>query len=134
MKITRLETFLVAPRWLMLRIETRWRFLVVPRADLFKIREAQIESATTRSGPGRKPLPDDKAKSDGLRLDLVLEGDDAKGWEVSGWGASLSAYLDHWPNDLPVVVGGTGSVGTRAASEPTTSAAGDPDPSQGPGT
>jgi hypothetical protein len=119
---------------LLLRVETRWRFLVVPRADLAEVRNARIASATTRSTRGRKPLPDDKATRDELGLEIVLAGDDAKGWKASGWGASLSAYLDRWPADLREVRGGPGSAGTSAASAPTASSAQDPAPSQDPGT
>jgi hypothetical protein len=34
---------------------------------------------------------------------------------VSGWGVSLGAYLDRWPEQLAPVAGGPGSVGQAPA-------------------
>ena len=103
------------------RVELRWKLLVVPRVDLLRIREAYIESAKTKTGPGRRPLADEDAKTDALKLNVEIEGD-----EVRGWGASLSKYADRWPDDLPIVVGGPGSIGADAPLEASPPSAGDP--------
>jgi hypothetical protein len=97
---------------LMVRFPTSWRFLVVPREDLLDIRTAFLSTSATRTGPGRRPLDDLRAKSDAVALDVDLEGDRA-----TGWGASLDAYVDFWPEDLWVVRGGPGSVGAGRAPD-----------------
>lgn len=74
-------------------------------------------SAKTRQGPGRPPLRDEEARSDGLTLTVELDGD-----EATGWGTSLGNYLERWPDDIWVVDGGPGSTGDSA----TAVSAGDP--------
>ena len=89
---------------LMMRLERSWRFLVIPREVLSEIRKSFVEAE--REGPGRPPVADAAAKTDVLTLKLELrEG------EVRGWGVSLAAYLDQWPEQLSPVVGGPGSLG-----------------------
>jgi hypothetical protein len=61
-----------------------------------------------RGGAGRKALTHDKAKSDGLRLDIVVKNNDAKGWN-----ADLGKYLDRWPDQLAPVEKGPGTVGSE---------------------
>jgi hypothetical protein len=95
---------------LMMRLEHTWRFLVIPREALSEIRKAFVDAE--RQGPGRPPVADADAKTDALTLKIELRAD-----EVSGWGASLTAYLDQWPEQLAPVVGGPGSVG-QAPAEP----------------
>jgi hypothetical protein len=114
---------------LVVRVEPRWRLLVVPRVDLLRIREAYVENARTRTGPGRRPLADEHAKTDALRLNIEIDGD-----EVTGWDSSLSKYADRWPDDLPIVLGGPGSVGASAAPDANPPSSGDPDPSLDPET
>ena len=87
------------------RIEEGWRFLIVPRAELLKIRAAYVEAASKREGAGRRPLADDGAKTDALGLEVVLNE-----VEATGWGAPLTAYLDRWPDALAPVSGGPGTV------------------------
>ncbi len=89
---------------LMMRLGRGWRFLVIPREALSEIRNAFVDAE--REGPGRPPIGDASAKTDGLALVVDLRND-----EVSGWGASLGAYLDRWPEQLALVTGGPGSVG-----------------------
>ncbi|HEU4537034.1 MAG TPA: hypothetical protein VFS00_23090 [Polyangiaceae bacterium] len=99
---------------LMTRSEGRWAFLVIPREDLSAIRDAYVEGARLRPGPGRRPLGDEGAETDSLRLDLDFAGD-----AVEGWGASLGQYLNCWPEALGVLEGGPGSVGGGATPEAT---------------
>jgi hypothetical protein len=92
---------------LMMRVGATWRFLIVPRADLLDIRVAYVESAKARTGPGRRPLDDGGAATDGLVLVVSL---DAAG--ATGWDAPLDPYLDRWPAELSMVDGATtGSAG-----------------------
>lgn len=91
---------------LIVRCEDQWRFLIVPRVELDKIRVAYVEAGKTKLGPGRRPVADDAAKNDGLVLEVVL-----KDLSAEGWGASLAAYLDRWPTELPKVLSGPGTRG-----------------------
>jgi hypothetical protein len=109
---------------LMMRAGPRWRFLVIPRVDLFELRSAYVDNARMRQGPGRRPLGDEAARTDGLILTVELDGDGATGWD-----ASLGKYLEAWPDDLWVVEGGPGSVGESAEA----TSAEDPAPSRGRG-
>jgi hypothetical protein len=111
---------------LMTRVVDRWRVLVIPRADLLDIREAHVDGGRTRKGPGRRPQPDETAKTDGLLLTVEIDGNDAE-----AWGASLREYLDRWPAALRAVEGGPGSTVTSAALTPPPAAG--PARSQGPG-
>ena len=95
---------------LMMRLEHIWRFLVIPRETLSGIRETFV--AAERPGPGRPPVADSDAKTDALTLKVELRAD-----KVEGWDASLTVYLDRWPEQLDPVVGGPGSVG-QAPAEP----------------
>ncbi len=114
---------------LMMRIATRWRFLVIPRKDLLEIRYAYLENARTRLGPGQRPLADGNATTDSLRLDVEMNGD-----EATGWNTSLSKYLDQWPDALSIVPDASGSIEGSSTPAVTDSCAGDPDPSPDPGT
>jgi hypothetical protein len=114
---------------LMVRSGTRWLFLVIPRMALLEIRDDYLESARKRTGPGRRPLGDEQARTDTLLLSVALDGNVATGWD-----ASLSKYLDQWPEDLPVVLGGPGSIGTSADPGLKDSSGGDPGPSRDPET
>lgn len=96
---------------LVMRTEETWRFLVIPRAELFAIRERFMSPPPgTKRGPGRPPVADTQAKSDAINLEITL-GNSA----ATVWGASLQAYLDCWPDDLSPVEGGPGAA-SRAAS------------------
>lgn len=102
---------------LLVRIEPRWRFLVIPRAELSALRDRQSEVKR----PGR-PMKSDRAKNsteegeqgeqgeqkgqDELTLKVVFDGEGA-----TGWGASLTAWLDRWPDEIPNVEDGPGSSG-----------------------
>jgi len=99
---------------LMVRIDrTAWHFLIVPRVELLKIRDAYVEAGKTRDGRGRRPVADEAATTDGLTLVVVLKGAEATGWE-----ASLAEYLDRWPDELAPVTGGPGTVGHAVPSAP----------------
>lgn len=88
------------------------------------IREGYVETAKTRAGAGRRPVADEGAKTDDLLLKIEIDGN-----EVKGWGASLSRYLDQWPDGLGLVAGGPGSTPTDATVESVE----DLDPSPDPG-
>jgi hypothetical protein len=91
---------------LMVRLEARWRFLIIPREHLHDVRLAHVQGTAARASRGRQPLADADAKTDTLRIDLEIEETTAM-----GWGASLTEYLDRWPSALGVVTGGPGSSG-----------------------
>lgn len=100
---------------LMVRVErARWHSLIVPRVDLLTLRDAYVEAGKTREGRGRRPVADDAAKTDALGLEVVLRGREATGWE-----ASLTGYLDRWPDDLAPVTGGPGAIGQAAPAAQT---------------
>lgn len=109
--LQRIELFYM----LLVRVDASWRFLVIPRPSLLEIRDAYVAGGADRQGPGRRPLSDDTATTDGIPLEVVLRGDNA-----TAWGASLSPYLDLWPEALPAVTGGPGTIGK---TKPTTSEA-----------
>ena len=114
---------------LAMRLQRRWRFLIVPRTEMLAIRERYVEGARGRAGRGRPPAGDADARSDGLRLVVELEGDEAVGWD-----APLTSYLDVWPDALPVIAGGPGSVAGAATGGATTATAAGLDPSRDPET
>ncbi|MCW5812564.1 MAG: hypothetical protein KIT84_16165 [Labilithrix sp.] len=99
--LQRIELFYM----LLIRVDASWRFLVIPRPELLEIRNTYVAAAADREGPGRRPLGDDTATTDGLPFEVVLRGEDA-----TGWGASLTPYLERWPETLPVVAGGPGTI------------------------
>lgn len=109
--LQRIELFYM----LLIRVDGSWRFLVIPRPSLLEIRNAYVVAGADRQGPGRRPVGDDTATTDGLPLEVVLRGVDA-----TAWGASLTPYLDRWPEALPAITGGPGTVGKAkpAASKP----------------
>jgi hypothetical protein len=111
---------------LMVRLEAQWRFLVNPRTDLSAVRDAFVDGADAREGPGRKPVGDAAARVDALALDVTLKGDDVRGWDTS-----LTAYLDRWPDALAPVTTGPGTVGRVVASQ-TAPAAAAPTPAEDP--
>ncbi len=94
---------------LIVRHEGAWRFLILPRVELLKVRDAYVDAGRAREGRGRRPLGDHAAKTDGLGLEVVL-----KGPEATGWDAPLTPYLDRWPEELAPVTGGPGAVGRAA--------------------
>jgi len=98
--LQRIELFYM----LSIRLDASWRFLVIPRPSLLEIRSAFVASGTERPGPGQRPLSDADAKADGLPLEVVLQGERA-----TAWGASLTPYLDRWPDALPPIAGGPGT-------------------------
>jgi hypothetical protein len=104
---------------LMVRLPRSWRFLVIPRRDLFTLRATYVAKA--RKGAGRRPLIDEGAKTDGLIFVVELEGDAAFGWE-----GALDGYLDRWPDDLRAVEGGPGSVGAGSDADLMPPSAADP--------
>jgi len=104
---------------LMVRLPTSWRYLVIPRRDLLQMRATYV--AQERTAPGRRRLVDEDATTDGLTFIVEFEGDTASGWE-----GALDRYLDCWPDDLCVVEGGPGAVGTGSAANPMPPSSGDP--------
>mgnify|MGYP003444498490 FL=1 len=85
----------------LVRISTRWRFLVVPREDLAQIRDA---AEATYTGAGRPPVLASEAKADGLTLAIELSDSGA-----SVWRTSLDRFLEQWPAQLPVIDAGPGT-------------------------
>lgn len=87
---------------LLMRVDPRWRFIVIPRVDLLTIRDAP----PTQPKRGAPRKSDADAQVDELTLTIELIGD-----AVTGWTASLDPYLDRWPADIWVVEGGPCSAG-----------------------
>lgn len=87
---------------LMIRQDTAWRFLVVPRQRLFEIHAQYVSTRSSRRG--RRPKHHDEASSDDLSMDVLF---DAGG--VKAWNQSLSEFLGVWPEELPVLETGPGS-------------------------
>jgi len=87
---------------LLMRVESRWRFLIIPRAELLKIRTTE----RSKGAQGAQLKSDEDAKADQLTLAIHLEGTGAR-----GWGETLDRFLDCWPDDIGIVTGGPGSVG-----------------------
>jgi len=81
--------------------------------ELDKIHAACVEAGKAKTGPGRRPLPDAAATTDGLGLEVVLKNGTAEGWN-----APLTTYLDRWPDELPRVLSGPGA---RGATPPAVS-------------
>jgi hypothetical protein len=89
---------------LVVRWESRWRFLLVPRRILSDLHDAYV-SADRTGRRGRKPLSDQDATTDSLALIVEWFVNDARGWDQS-----LGGYLDQWPNTFPVRLTGPGTV------------------------
>lgn len=87
---------------LVVRLDSSWRFLVIPRQELFQVRATYLASPDARVG--RPSLADEDAKTDSLMLNVGIRGDVATGW------GDLSAYLDRWPERLAPVKAGPGTV------------------------
>jgi hypothetical protein len=87
---------------MMIRDDTRWRYLVIPREKLYEIHSAWLSAP--REGRGRRPVSSARAKTDTLRFDVVIADGDA-----TAWNASMTPYLDSWPSELPVLAVGPGS-------------------------
>ena len=91
---------------LVLRAGTSWRFLLIPRIELYEIRRELERAAPGSKKRGPKPKADAEAKGDTLTLSVLLDGE-----SVTGWDTPLDKYLDAWPRELPVVDGGPGARG-----------------------
>jgi hypothetical protein len=95
---------------LLVRWENRWRFVLVSREDLGKIRERFL--AMDRTGRrGRRPRGDEDTSVDSLSLSIRWTSDDALGWN-----ASLRQYLDAWPSTFPEKPEGPGAVVSPTAA------------------
>ncbi len=95
---------------LVVRTADGWRFLVIPREALFAIRSRHVAAAQGAPKIGRPPTAGDDATTDTLGLEITISPTDA-----SAWSASMTSYLDSWPDALPVVKGGPGTVGATVA-------------------
>lgn len=117
---TRLATFglsraqLNAPQpielfyFFVIRDDVAWRFLIVPREDLQRIRDSFVKAGGSGKGP--------KPKADGggeLSFKVTLDGNGA-----TAWGAALDAYLGRWPDEIYVVTRGPGAVRTAEVPVP----------------
>jgi hypothetical protein len=92
--------FMFLVRWM-----GRWRFILLPREKLLEIREA-LADVDRPARRGRPAVPDGRAAGDALTLSIDWTADDA-----IGWGVSLAAYLDRWPEQFPDNPGGPGATG-----------------------
>jgi hypothetical protein len=89
---------------LLARVETRWRLIVVPRVTLAELRH-RFET-TVQTGAGRPRVTAESAKADAIAFDVEIN--DAEN-SASGWGESLTSFLDQWPTELAIVAGGPGT-------------------------
>lgn len=82
--------------------DARWRFLAVPRDCLDDIHQRYLVGPHPR---GALPKTDSKAMSDALALEITFleEGPRA-------WGTSLTEFFERWPEMLPSIESGPGSV------------------------
>jgi hypothetical protein len=88
----------------MIRHDTRWRFLVIPRKRLLEIHATYVTAP--RTGKGRPPKSHDLAKADELGLDITIDDEGA-----TAWNSSLTEYLEAWPTELAPLTTGPGSRG-----------------------
>lgn len=72
--------------------EKAWDFVLIPRAELFRIRQAYEKKAPKQ------------AKSETNKLTLTFSGK-----EVTGWGQSLTRYRGAFARYFPLVTSGPGS-------------------------
>lgn len=97
---------------LMARWGARWRFVLISRRDLERLRDA-FESRSRSGQRGRKPRRDADASSDALSLKVEWTEGTAR-----AWGTSLDGYLDQWPADFPILDSGPGAVRPRPRRSP----------------
>lgn len=88
----------------LVRLDERWRFLVIAREELHRIRQLYIDNAQEKPVRGRPPIDDDEAKSGSLGLTVTIDSKSAK-----AWGESLDEFLDTWPEALAPVEDGPGT-------------------------
>ncbi|HVI01204.1 MAG TPA: hypothetical protein VM869_20950 [Enhygromyxa sp.] len=87
---------------LLARERTKWRRFVIPRDHLLELHNSYVQAP--KSGPGRPPKTHEDAKTDNLVLTISLEG------EPQAWGAVLTEFESAWPEELPEVRSGPGTV------------------------
>jgi hypothetical protein len=92
------------------RRDRRWHFILIDRKRLAAIRR-EFERADRFGIPGRKPRTDTEAKADAITFRIAWRDADA-----FGWGASLTAYLDRWPELFPERPDGPGAARVAALS------------------
>jgi hypothetical protein len=94
---------------LVVRIDDGWRFLIIPRIDLFGIRDGFVTASRgPQKGRGRPPKRDADAKSDDLTL--TIQYDTKSGAKsLIAWNAELSPYLERWPPEIHMIAGGPGA-------------------------
>lgn len=102
---TQLRTAHLTPLIYMLlaRDPTKWRRFVIPQIRLLRLHDRYLQ--TPKTGRGRPPKSHEDAKTDSLTLTISLEG------EPQGWGATLTEFESTWPDELPEVRTGPGTVG-----------------------
>ncbi len=87
----------------MVRQDQRWRFFVIPRLELERIRKRYVAEPRV-GGPGPKPKSDADAKTDSVTLKITFSG------EPTGWNTSLAKFESTWPEELPELADGPGRV------------------------
>lgn len=85
----------------------RWRFVAISREELADMKRELELQAPARKGPGRPRARDEVATSDDWALDIVFDNCEATLGDMT-----LRPYLDRWPDDLPAIDDGPGSVKT----------------------
>lgn len=92
----------------LVRESASWRYFLLTQARLLALHNRFVEAP--KSGRGRPPKTHDDARTDNLVLTMSLEN------EPRAWGASLAEFESTWPDDLPELSAGPGSVGGRSQS------------------
>ncbi|MFO7565123.1 MAG: group I intron-associated PD-(D/E)XK endonuclease [Enhygromyxa sp.] len=92
----------------LVRESSTWRFFVIPQLQLSRLHNRYVEAP--KSGPGRPPKRHQEATTDSLTFTISLEG------EPRVWGASLADFESTWPDELPEIRNGPGSVGGGSES------------------
>jgi hypothetical protein len=90
----------------MIRNGAKWSFLVIPGARLDELHREYL--GVTRAGRGRRPKTDDDAKTDALTFEISFTTEGPK-----AWGVSLAEFFESWPESLPELESGPGSVRGR---------------------
>lgn len=87
--------YMLIARWQEVDPAIEWRFVLIPRKELFAVLEAAVEAQKNSPGRGR-PLSLDNS-SDQLTIKVQFSSND-----VHVWGQSIKKYVDQWSEEWAV--------------------------------
>jgi hypothetical protein len=94
----------------------RWSFVMIPRSELQKRKEASEARGRT---PGGLPRADREARSDSLTLTIFFSRDETTGHEDAWlWGQSLMDFLNRWTAEWPEVTSAAARPGSPSSACP----------------